>query len=302
MLARKAAPPGAILGFKAIKSNSAYYHREAAKGIHDPDAEHQDSILDVNAKRSAQEHARWQKLKGVDDPIARLNQTQHDDNGGLQHIRHRKIEEEKEEHKEVSIDGLLRSAQRDETSAEHETEKPLSDPSMVHLMTEQERINKEHARYVAEEAKQQAHEAAIVAKQDAARKAAAKVTFAEEKKQQAHEATVVSKQNVARQSADIANSGVTIVKGTTHLSHPPSAQSGKQTERKSNTTSDEKPKDAGKEHNNSSNTPGMLCLTEGGLSDQELKDFSTSTVCVGWEIKRGIGLGDTVHMIKVRCL
>ena len=45
--------------------------------------------------------------------------------------------------------------------------------------------------------------------------------------------------------------------------------------------------------------PGMLCLRDGGLNDQELDDFTSSTVCVGWEIKRNIGLGDTVHMIKV---
>ena len=38
---------------------------------------------------------------------------------------------------------------------------------------------------------------------------------------------------------------------------------------------------------------------EGGLSDQQLEDFSSSTVCVGWHIKKGMGLGDTVHMIKV---
>jgi hypothetical protein len=72
---------------------------------------------------------------------------------------------------------------------------------------------------------------------------------------------------------------VTIVRGSTHLANPRNSSAPK------------------------TPNPGMLCLQDGGLSDDEMQAFAHSTVCVGWHIKKGMGLGDTKDMIRVRlCL
>jgi len=38
---------------------------------------------------------------------------------------------------------------------------------------------------------------------------------------------------------------------------------------------------------------GLKCLQSGGISKGEIKKFQESTACVGWEIKRNVGVGDS---------
>mmetsp|Transcript_49146 Transcript_49146/g.100316 ORF Transcript_49146/g.100316 Transcript_49146/m.100316 type:complete len:185 (-) Transcript_49146:200-754(-) len=43
---------------------------------------------------------------------------------------------------------------------------------------------------------------------------------------------------------------------------------------------------------------GAVCLEKEGLTKDEVKKFGDGTVCLGWKIKKNLGLGDTVHMVR----
>ena len=44
---------------------------------------------------------------------------------------------------------------------------------------------------------------------------------------------------------------------------------------------------------------GLKCLQDGGIGESGLKMFEDSTVCVGWEIKRHVGIGQSGKIITV---
>jgi len=266
---------------KARASAQKAFEAEAKRGILDPDAApHRQNILDLNAKRSDE---------------------------ALRRVESRKLGEEDWE--ENSITKFLQGATTAVKAAAKITERPL--PSV---------LDTEHERYLNKEAEHKAAEKAFVEKEEAARLKAEEVAE-KENTDEIVEATARAKKEDDRKAAaqhsyeenqsgearTVAatpkttaphddNDGVTIIKGTVSAVNaaPSSSDNEKHVSRivKRGSTSDSKKNDAAQSR------PGMLCLSKGGLSDQELNDFSDSTVCVGWEIKRNMGLGDTVHMMK----
>jgi len=278
---RKVAPPGDILRIKAIQSEQKEFQAEAKRGIHDPDAAaHTPNILDINAKKSAEAYSKWQKLKSND-----LDEDEWDHSG------------------RGSITKYLQAATDAEKAAVQVTERPF--PSVV---------DREHERYLKKEAEQKAAEKVLLAKEEAARQQAAvaakkefeaKIAEAKAATMKEDERKAAAQRNYEKihdEPASVAPSKVvqndkrnSIVSGVapvTAAAHSSQDDDKGVTVVTGESTSDSTKAEAAKPK------PGMLCLSEGGLSDQQLKDFSDSTVCVGWEIKRNMGLGDTVHMIQ----
>ena len=271
----------AFLRDKARASAQEAFEAEAKRGVLDPDAApHRQNILDLNAKRS--------------DEV-------------LRRVESRKLGEE--DRGKNSITKYLQGATTAVKAAAQITERPL--PSI---------LDTAHERYLKKEAEHKAAEKAFVEKEEAARlkaqevaekgnrdeiieatarakkeddrKAASQHSYEETQSGEAR--TVAATPKTTAPHDDI--NGVTIVKGTVSAVNaaPSTSDDEKHVSRivKRGSTSDSKKDDAAQPK------PGMLCLSNGGLSDQELDDFSDSTVCVGWEIKRNMGLGDTVHMMK----
>ena len=275
--AHKAAPPGGILAVQAERTSRVYYEKEEIKGVHDPDAVHEDNVLELNARKSARAHARWVATKkGVRLP-----------------------EEEEDAYQEQDLGRLLGNAHADERGAVKATRvsaAPVSSADAPESAREKA--------YLARELEEMAKQAKILAKEEAARKKAHEIV---EERKVKPAAAISSHEDAANQetasghpdgkvpsaaaaapSSPTVGKDVTIVKGEM----PSAADAAPSTP----SDGDAKKAATGKV------APGMLCLKEGGLKDQELNDFTSSTVCVGWEIKRNIGLGDTVHMIKVSLL
>ena len=305
--AHRAAPPGAILGVRANRTAHDYYRKEERKGIHDPDAVHVDNILDLNAKASARELAKRHATK-----IASVREAYEG-----RHIPARHVVEDENTYAEHDLGKMLGKAHGDERGAEQATRGAVAIPTPLSgspASRAEERDQARRAREIQEEADQKK----ILAKEEAARKEAKEVVKKWEEKHQVHSGS--SKDGAGKQDASSSlpenmapsaaaapaspddegvtivrgdGKGVNIVKGTSHLAHPEGDTTAADKKEAAAGGRDTKKAAPGKE------APGMLCLRDGGLNDQELDDFTSSTVCVGWEIKRNIGLGDTVHMIKV---
>jgi hypothetical protein len=250
-------------------------------------------ILAVQAERTSRVYYQKEETKGIHDPDAVHVDNVLDSNARKSARAHarwaatKKGVEEEDDYKDQDLGRLLGSAHADERGAVQAT-RVLAAPVGSADAPESAREKAYHARELEEKAK----EAKILAKAESARKEAHDI--AEERKVKPA-AAISSHEDAANHKTASGTPGGTVPSAA--AAAPTSPSDGNVTSVKGEADSEStKGAATGKV------APGMLCLKDGGLNDQELNDFTSSTVCVGWEIKRNIGLGDTVHMMKVSLL
>jgi hypothetical protein len=243
------------------------------------------AVLGRVAAASAERYYRMEEKHGVHDPDALPEADNileiHARASSEAWRRKRGITGEDSDLERGSITKYLQQARDLEHGAVEVTEHPLSNAhGSSDDMEAQEMAHIKGAR-----AREKAAEEKYLAKEQAAR------TIAAGKSGKSSKDTVSAEtHNERSKTAEVASAkadheikptseAVTIVRGSTHLANPRNSSAPKNP------------------------NPGMLCLQDGGLSEDEMQAFAHSTVCVGWHIKKGMGLGDTKDMIRVRlCL
>jgi hypothetical protein len=288
----KAAAPGAILHERAAASEEKYYEMEIKKGrkYNAASAPNQRSPLSPIATNSKNAYYRWQIMKGIYDPN---NPYELEEDSP-------KTDSSWDAAESRSIVGYLQNAKIAAKEAVQVTEGGLPN-----RLSEENKIAMDDAHAAAEKKVEKQEEDKVVAKEEDARKMASKREHEWETAHGVHDDPNPLEPKQVTSAGKDEDANKKIVKVAGHAASSPATKVKKDDETAivdSHTSANAVPShpgdgDPAKAQAAPSN-PGLDCLKQEGLNDKGLEDFSASAVCVGWKIKMGMGLGDTVHMVK----